>query len=152
MQSSFTNRLLDNVRTRLVEAQKQILRTCARKDIPIVVLEYWNHKDTINEISRELRLIPRVRFILKRNWDGFQATILNEVLNGFKAESLLFMGVYASGCVLSTASTAVNLGYNIFTSEDLIAEFPPGALDIKTRRWLLQNGHLQQNANACSFV
>jgi len=87
MQSPFTSQLLDNVLTSLVEAQIQILRTCARKDIPVVVLEYWNRKDTINEISKELKLIPRVRFILKRKWDGFHTTILNEVLNGFKAKT-----------------------------------------------------------------
>jgi len=137
MQPYFVNKLEAGTRERLIQAQVKVIRYCAEKDIPLIVLEYEKRGTTLAELRAEARKVSRVVVITKGHSSGFQSVQFRQELDAFKADSLLLMGVNASCCVLATALDAHDEKYRILTAPDLIAD-GPSVKDIDTQateRW-----------------
>ncbi len=120
MQPSFLGKISKKKKVGLVSRQIEVIRECARLDVPLIVLEYRNQGDTLIELMNEVRLVPRNQLIIKLYDDGFEGTDLNRILKGFSVKTLVLMGVNASYCVKKTALSAVGLGYKIITGDYLI--------------------------------
>ncbi len=140
MQDRFVGKLKTNVRTKLIEAQLQVIRDCANRNIPVIILEYHGREKTISKLADDLDAIERKTVICKPCDDGFKRTRLDETLRYIGARSLLLMGINAHACVLETAQSAVKKGYKVITSEDLIADAYHDEILDEGREWYEANG------------
>ncbi len=57
-----------------------------------------------------------------------------------KAKTLLLMGIHSCACVLSTAKSAINLGYDIVTSHDLVTRCNLSSCVGGEHDWYAKNG------------
>ena len=148
MQPHFLRKLQDGVRARIISAQVTVIRHCVARGIPLMLVEYHGGGMTVNELRDEMPRDMRSCTIIKRHNNGFSCTELHARLQNLRAESLLLMGVNASGCVYLTAHSAINKGYKVITAYDLIADegcvMPHEAEE--TMRWYRKNCILVQNS------
>lgn len=133
MQEYYVKNLLEEEKKLILSAQKRLLSLCTEHDIPLIVLEYENRGETIQELSEFFRKIKDVEIIKKKNDDGFRETQLNEFLKTLGVKNLILTGINASWCVRSTARSALHLGFNIFSNPNLRAD------DIETLTSFLDN-------------
>ena len=142
MQRLFTESIEARKRELMISAQGQIVRSCATLDIPLVVLEYDGYGQTIRPLADEITKVPSTILLIKTFDDGFMGTRLHEVLQGLGVKSLVLMGINASYCVLSTASSAIGLGYKIFVPKSTIADIGMHSETARSIRWYQANGTL----------
>lgn len=115
MQTDFIANLDLREINRIVRNQIEIIRRCRRDSIPLFIIEYNNHGETIGELKKELFGID-IRYIKKNNDDAFIDTQLHNLLSEKKIKTLFLMGVNAGACVLYTAEGALDKGYQVMTS------------------------------------
>jgi ureidoacrylate peracid hydrolase len=72
-----------------------------------------------------LSVDERDLWVDKYRMSGFVDTVLDSVLRNLSVTTLLFAGVNADQCVLSTLSDAANLGYDVIMLEDCCATTSP---------------------------
>ncbi len=108
----------------LIAAQKGILSQCAQKGVPLISLEYSGSGEVVEDLRRPIQKVPHRTRVIRNSDDGFEGKdcALNNTLKAIGAETLILMGVNASGCVLDNASSALGLGYKIETSRRLITD------------------------------
>jgi len=152
MQERFVCQLRKRDRNLIIPRQLEVIRLCAERDIPLVVLEYlvWLQEEyeyfqepTIPELFAEAQKVRRCKVVSKGRDDGFLETSLKATLESLGASHLLLMGVNAGGCVLATAGSAVKLGFRVITAGDLIAnDRRPSKYDKgdKSAPWYEKNG------------
>jgi len=123
MQEEFTGYIGDRLNG-LIEAQLGVIKYCSDKDIPLVILEYdpSSYATTEPVLKKSISRVPRHTFIGKDSRSGFVRTNLDEVLYDFNRFHLYLMGIYANQCVRATAQSAIEKGYGIATSGDVISE------------------------------
>jgi nicotinamidase-related amidase len=85
------------------------------------VLEYRGLGKTVDKLKTNLKTVPNVMTIRKPRDNGFKRTKLGRILRELNTETIIFMGINASACVLKTAYDARVRGYNIVTCRELIA-------------------------------
>lgn len=137
MQQFFIEVLKRKDKKRIIANQIFIIRWCAQKNIPMVVLEYEGCGKTINALTKELKRIKDLKTISKPHDNGFYNTELDYILNKIGAKNLFLMGINASVCVKSTAEGAIGKGFNIITSNDVIVGGYDGNNSIP---WYKKNG------------
>jgi nicotinamidase-related amidase len=140
MQNYYTRYLAEATRKWIVAQQIQVVRTCAEKDVPLVILEYRGCGRTIPVLLNEIAKVPRVVTIVKSHNDGFRGTRLHKVLRRFGAVELALMGINASSCVRDTADSAIAFDYRIVTADDVIADEAGCDGRGKSRQWYEANG------------
>jgi nicotinamidase-related amidase len=145
MQADFVESLPDEARDMIIENQTRVIRACAARDIPLVVLEYKHREPTIDVLQIEILRVPRVTVIIKSLDNGFTEKLLNETLKAIGAKKLILMGINASHCVFLTARSAIKLGYCVITNETVIADHHSySCLNPHMRktsaRWYKENG------------
>lgn len=143
MQCGFMNQLRQNTRSALIKNQQSVIMVCRVADIPICVLEYIDHGETISKLTKKLKCVPRVKTIQKFHDDGFRDTELGSVLENWGVRNILLMGINAEYCVKETAKSALKRGYSIMTAPGLISgsvhHDPTDCI-----KWYKQNGTLIQ--------
>lgn len=122
MQATFLNNIPVPARVRLIAAQIKVLKFCAEKNIPVVVLEYTSLGTTIPCLIQEVEKVPVHIYVTKYHDSGFQETILEKVLFKWCVNNLCFMGINSFGCVRETAIGALSQDqeFKIFTAQSLI--------------------------------
>lgn len=147
MQESFVSRVWEDEKESVIGHQVMLIRACAERDIPVVILEYTGDGETIRVLMTEIEKVPTTRKVVKYSNCGFYLTNLNTILVELGVRILVFTGINASFCVASTANSALRLGYKIATSEDLIADGRSHALG-KSREWYRRNGLFFESRHA----
>ena len=125
MQQNFLNSVYLGI-DKLIKTQIKVLKKVSEADIPLVVLEYATsfgkeHQKTIPKLQKVGDKFNRKRTIMKRYGSGFNSTGLEIQLKEWKIKEVFLMGVYGSVCVYSTALGAVENGFLISTSSDVIS-------------------------------
>ena len=120
MQRSFIKNLNKKEKNHIILNQILMIRWCAQRDIPIIVLEYEGYEKTINILTKELQKVKNLTIIKKSHDDGFLNTELDDVLKKIGTKNLFLMGINAGACVIRTAQGAIKKGYFIITSDDVI--------------------------------
>ena len=126
MQESFLKKIPEEEVKRLVKKQRRVLEVAAQKDIPVLVFEYDIGERTINEISENVKAVPRNTSLQKIYANGFEPEeIRGEVKpkDWFleqKVKRILFSGVYATDCVADTGLGVRNAGFDILFSRALV--------------------------------
>jgi len=139
MQKDFVCDLRRGDLERIVPNQLYVIKRCNEMKIPIIVLEYFDFGKTIRRLRRKIVKNKKHTFILKYHDSGFINTELNETLVSLNAKCIFIMGINAAFCVKDTARDAVNYGYEIITSADVISGMPDHPRDDNIR-WYRRNG------------
>jgi nicotinamidase-related amidase len=145
MQDYYVRLLTKATQEGIVAQQIRVIRTCAEKNVPLVVLEYRGCGRTIPILLDEITKVPRVITIAKSYNNGFRGTKLHKVLRRFGATELALMGINASSCVRDTADSAISLRYRIVTANDVIADEAGRDGRGKSRQWYEANGHFLES-------
>jgi nicotinamidase-related amidase len=139
MQPRFLRRLSATKEDSLLRSQRNVLEYCEKSDVPLAVLEYKRADETHPRLVEPIARVPRRIKIVKSHDDGFNKTELGRTLDEWDPEYLILMGLNASACVLETARTAADRGFQLATAADLIGDgyvhWGNGV-----RRWYLENG------------
>ena len=97
-----------------------------KHDFPIIRIYHCNEENgpTANteefEYPSSILIKPEDTQIIKTYSDGFNKTILNEVLKEKESNTLFLCGLSAVCCVLATRTGAENNDYNAFLVKDAI--------------------------------
>jgi len=121
MQEDFLMKVIQKSKDRILTNQIIIIRHCAENDIPVIVLEGDGYGPTIPLLIEEVVKVPRHEIIIKSAYSGFSNKDFESHLDDLKISSLALMGVNAGACVLLTAEDALNKGFLVKTSEEVIA-------------------------------
>jgi len=127
MQESYLNRIGEE-RGKLLEAQKEMVGFLADRNASIVMVEREGRGSTICELKDLVEQLPEGKreVIEKLDINGFSNPELPRKLIEWKAEDLVFMGVYSDQCVRETIKGALGYSYfierpEIWTAGPLIA-------------------------------
>ena len=102
-----------------------VLFFCRNCGLPVFVLETLGEKETIREIRNVVEQIPKHEFILgKSDANGFNHTDLEKKLREHSVNTIIVAGMNASSCVLWTSVGAVERGFRVLASSDLMADIP----------------------------
>ena len=121
--------------TDLISSQIKVLKKCAKHDIPVIAVEASTISKipaldepliysypTLDELLIYFNKVPRRDIQSKKELNGFSNERLGKQLRSWKVEDLFLMGIYASGCVHLTALGAIEEGFKIFTSGDVLGD------------------------------
>ncbi|MDP2908607.1 MAG: isochorismatase family cysteine hydrolase [Nanoarchaeota archaeon] len=122
MQAPFLKSILTEEQTKEIPYQIGVLDYCKQKNIPVFVLEYEGYGPTIEVLKEKVDSLEKKVYVTKSCDDGFTGTDLAEQLRKHNIDTLLLMGINATACVISTAEGALDAGFKIMTSKDLIAD------------------------------
>ena len=102
--------------------QAEVLEYCKNNNIPVFVVEFTNCGHTTDYLKKKIERLPIRDYVVKNKTNAFEGTELEKRLKEKNVETLILMGVYASACVKETAKGAINAGFKIATSKELIAD------------------------------
>jgi isochorismate hydrolase len=142
MQPIFVNRLNDREVKKEIPCILDTLDFCYQNNIPIIVLEMEDGGDTIGVLKEKLDSCGAY-FLSKDDDSGFANANLEPMLKRLGADTLLLMGVNATICVKATGRDALDCGFAICTSRELIAEprvWRPGIRTFESISWFVENG------------
>lgn len=145
MQEIYLTNVSDEEKKREIPYQLEVLDYCKKNNLPVFVLEFAGFGDTIPILKDKIDSSDKKSYIIKTCRNGFHETSLDEQLKSENIKHLLLMGLYASACVRSTAENALDRGYNILTSKDLIADensdsYDPESTVLESRWWYKEKG------------
>lgn len=133
---------LDDIETRkkndMISAQKYLVAICRYYKIPLVFLEYTECGKTITNLTSPAKYVPKTKSIKKNHDNGFEDTDLESYLIDYHTKTVILAGVDASLCVKDTARGALDAGFEIATSEELIAD--PAKFYESPSVWYQKNG------------
>jgi len=135
----------------LIPRQIAMLRFCKQTGTPLIVIEYEGEGETIEPLREEFSG-SKIYRITKPGDDAFSGTRLKETLDEIGARQLLVMGVNACKCIFDTVSHAVELGYEVIISDDLIAGYcgKSNCNPNYRRKWYRKNTHFMTD-HACAL-
>lgn len=145
IQNVFVDHLRMGAKERIIPKQIEILKKCEENHIPIYVIELdapdfpKEIMELNSQVDEALKNIQGKVLVIKKSDNAFTGTRLEEMLTEQNITHLLLMGVNAQGCVLDTAKTAIDKGFKIITSSDLIAGQPTDRED-DCAPWFKENG------------
>jgi|SRR3989344_2650782 len=141
MQPGFVERVTVANCEILIQNQLRIIRLCVIRNVPLIVIEYQGHGETIPELLTAMQGVKRIMRVEKWNDNAFSNPELLKHLQELEADTLLLTGINASYCVLDTAAAAVLHGYKILTADRLIENGSHQPSD-KALDWYKANGTL----------
>jgi len=123
MQKSFVDRLRRGEAKRIIPKQLTVLERCNKLGIPVIVLELRKSEfgETVEVLIKKAKKNSNFYLIAKSYDDGFIETELHSHLRSLKIKKLFLMGINADYCVRETGKGAIDKGYKIITSEEVIA-------------------------------
>ncbi len=144
MQDRFVQGLAREGAAKIISHQVKVLDYCREHDVPVFVLEFYGCGETIHPLSDHVSRLRRKECIIKRYNDGFYDTLLSARLQAEEIKTLLLMGINASYCVKRTAAGAINNGFSIMTSGQLIADNRISEFG-SAIKWYQRNGQYHNN-------
>ena len=151
MQDFFLKRIPAEKRKELILNQAAVIQLCARKKIPVIVLEYegTGRGKTVSSLTEETQRVKPNFLIRKPHNSGFRNTNLNEILKRLGTKDIVLMGINGSGCVQDTAMGAVGRGYRIATARGVIASSSERDNNLSTsKKWYSKTGKFFETPDA----
>jgi isochorismate hydrolase len=144
MQQNYVKKLKEDDRIKLIQNQKSVIDTFSTLNLPIAVLEFSGHGETLSELQSSVSRVSRFKYFTKIYDDSFTNLNLYPYFKAEHVNALLLMGMNASCCVIKTAVHAKRLGYTIATSIDIVAN-EPNKPDHCSIHWYQRNGIYKPN-------
>jgi len=105
-------------RKSITNYQISMLNECAKRNIPVIVMEYECAGDTINPIAKMVDNVSTNFFMLRGEEDsGFSVPKFYETLLNLNVRKIYLMGVNTMYCVRATAEDAIDHGIDVAVSE-----------------------------------
>ncbi len=148
MQEDFVKDLRAGEAKRIIPNQLEILKYCNQFSIPIVVLELnvQSYGKTNEILLNEAKKNHHFRLIGKEYDNGFFKTELDYHLKALGIKKLFIMGINANYCVKETARGAIDNGYKIMTSNEVISG-QSGHSRYNSIDWFKSNGRCVDTVN-----
>jgi len=121
MQQDFMKYLTKSDRNMILSSTLNMLDFGIKNDIPIVLFEYFGHKNTIDEVFEKLRNYNNLQRYIKIEDNGFQYTAIANRMHQENIKKLFFIGINATSCVLRSMRGARANRLEIMTADDVIA-------------------------------
>lgn len=132
----------------LILHQQKVIRLCAQEDIPLVVVSYRKFGETVKDLKKVAKNVPRFFSLIKRDDDAFLGTRFDEMLKNLETRNLVLMGIMSDACVKKTAKSAIDRGYQILTCRQTMDTRPsPPTWGHKIEFWYTLNGKYFQYTN-----
>jgi maleamate amidohydrolase len=109
---------------KLVKKQQELLTWAKTKKMPILFFEYDGYQETDYALTSTLWGY-KFKTVAKNEDNGFEGQSgyeANQYLRDRKVDKLIIAGINASGCVKRTAIGALEEGYQLISSGDLVAD------------------------------
>lgn len=126
----------------LIQTQLRLLQWAKRHAVPVLVFEYEDFGSTTSALKRAVEdLGPgRYYFMAKSKDGGFDNwrlpfTTPRSILKRWGAKNLIVTGINGPYCVQQTVRGALEKGFNVMTSPDLIGNFSPYRPDYPDCHW-----------------
>jgi len=106
----------------LVQKQIELLDWAVAEKVPVIVFEYDGFRNTDTRLMDRL-VGANFEVITKENDDGFtdpSKAIAMKALIGWNADTVLVAGINGCCCVQGTAMGAIQNGFDVITSSDIV--------------------------------
>lgn len=148
MQNFFLKNSVNKDIKNLIDNQLKVIEFFNKIKAPIIFLEYQDGKNSRGNILPVLKKQVKNNITIKKlSNGGFTKTNLNNLLKDNNTKKLVLMGINANGCVQDTAIGAINRKYEVYSSEDIIANiyFKNMGLSPENKKWYLKNTRFFNN-------
>ncbi len=105
----------------MIPAQVSLINSL-NAGVPVFGLTYVNDGAVVPELCYAILAHSRRRFLTKERDSAFDGSNLDIELRNIGVDTLVLAGINATGCVLKTALSALDLRYKVITALDLIAD------------------------------
>lgn len=137
---------------RMIKRQTEIIKYAQSNNIPIYSLEggvMWTDDEdckvyeSFGQTTESLQNVldkGNYDLVIKGSPSGFGGTELDSFLKERGISDLVLMGVYASDCILATGKDAIQRGYKIITSPEIIEDNKHRKMQNESMDWYKENG------------
>lgn len=142
MQNFFLKNSINKDVDSVINNQRKVIDFFNKNNSPIVFLEYQDEKNSRGCVLPVLSKKAKNKYTIKKlSNGGFTNTDLNKILKDLKIKKIVLVGINANGCVQDTAIGAIRRGYEIISSEDLMANiyFDNLGLSRNNKKWYQEN-------------
>jgi nicotinamidase-related amidase len=113
----------EEVQNGLISRANQVSAAARQKGIPIIFIRLQKGERTPDtEIHPQLVVQPGELVLTKKKSSPFSTTDLDARMEKSGIDTLVILGVYTGGCVLSTVKWAAEMDYKMFVLSDCCAE------------------------------
>ena len=126
MQLRFVNRIFsDDEYKKVLNSQFKVLKKAAEKNTPTCLVEYADVKagKTIDDIYNLMKKIENNLYISKSKNSVFYEPLIHNFLRINKVKNLVVMGFHANLCLKETIKDALDRGFIVHTSDNLITDY-----------------------------
>ncbi len=120
VQPPYLAKLDMDTRLALDQNQFEVVSYYAGQNVPVIGMEMDMQGRTPLLLRRHFKEKP----VKKWFRDGFFGTVLEERLQEKQCTDLVMIGLFRSECVYETAGSASYLGFQVYTTALLIADYP----------------------------
>jgi maleamate amidohydrolase len=148
MQYGFYTRarvLQTNGLIQLVSHQQQLLTWAKQKKLPVLFFEYDGYQETDSALTNTLWGY-KFKTITKYDDNGFHGKSgyeADQFLHSQNVDTLVIAGINASGCVKRTVVGAIQYGYKVISSSDIVADFYQNPPHYPQSEWFIDDPSFQ---------
>lgn len=145
MQKSFIDQTDLETASKKMANQLDMLAWAKNNSLPLYVLEvkYLPHTDDrIKEAAEELDTTYIYRY--RNPPSGFTKTDPADKLKSKGIENIIIMGAFSGQCVKATVRSALQSGFKIYTSEELLIDHPENNHE-NIMKWYKENSTFTEN-------
>lgn len=122
VQENFLNNIWKINKKRLINNHRKLLNLCSKKEIPVTALSYEGGGEYPPELKDYLSKYPKESFIDKRDTSGFSNPSLERRLHNLGLKEILYTGLNAHACVLSTLLDGIGKGITPVSCGSLVGD------------------------------
>lgn len=104
----------------ILNSQLEVLQYAINRNIAIIRIEMEHETSTIYPLRKKLLESERVEIIQKNYQNAFKKTDLEKILKKESINELFVTGLFPKICAYLTALGAINAGFKVSTSPDVI--------------------------------
>jgi len=124
MQERFISDVHEDDEQRLYKTHSGVIQElCVENCVPLINVLYYRYGPVAYYLREHIKAAPLVEPIIKKSTNAFMNNNrLNNILEQLEITTLFGMGIYASGCLISTVKGAKDNSYKVITAGDVMAD------------------------------
>ena len=127
----------------LVSHQQKLLNWAVKEDVPVLVFEFQGYQETDSRLMKILKNHPH-KVVTKRHDNGFtrgsqSAQAADDQLQKWDTDLIIIAGINGAACVKGTAVGAINFGYDVTTSSDIVGNINQNPPLYPNSSWFFRN-------------
>ncbi|MGV8171671.1 MAG: isochorismatase family protein [Candidatus Woesearchaeota archaeon] len=124
MQEKFISDIHEEDEQRLYRTHSSVIQElCIENYVPLINVLYYRYGPVAYSLREHIKTAPLVQPIIKKSTNAFMNNNrLNNILEQLEITTLFGMGIYASGCLISTVKGAKDNSYKVITAGDVMAD------------------------------